>query len=81
MQNGGVLPASGRNNTNREFRRDATVWTSIELPDHLAGEQIAKRGDGTGHVTMGSCDPRAACNPPVSEMLLIRRSFFWNRYV
>jgi len=33
MQNGGFLPASGQNNPNRKFRRDATVWTSIELPD------------------------------------------------
>ena len=44
------------------FIHDVAEWTSIELADDLARQQIAQRRDGIGHVTLPALGCRAACN-------------------
>ena len=52
------------------------VWASIELSDDGAGQYVAQRGDGIGHVTLSALGCRAECNLGVGKPLLIERSFF-----
>ena len=52
------------------------AWASDELSGDGACQYIAQRGDGIGHVTLGSLGCRAVCNLGVGEPLLIERSFF-----
>jgi len=56
--------------------RHVAVWTSIKLADDLAGQQIAQRRDGIGHVTLRALGSREVCNPRVGEALLIEWSVF-----
>ena len=38
------------------------VWASIELFHDSAGQYVAQRRDGIGHVTLRALGARAACN-------------------
>src|SRR6266545_4876919 len=52
------------------------AWASIELSHDSAGQYVAQRGDGIGHVTLSALGCRAGCNLGVGKPLLIERSFF-----
>jgi hypothetical protein len=53
-----------------------TTWAALETSGDLPGEQISKRGDGIGYLTLCPAGHRAACNPRVGQKLLVEQSFF-----
>jgi hypothetical protein len=53
-----------------------TIWAALETSGDLPGEQISKRGDGIGYLTLCPAGHRAACNPRVGQTLLVEQSFF-----